>query len=424
MKRKNILRLFIGLGVVATIYFTIDARNPNKAANTELERINKGGVVNDESIRILRRGNMLYRLGRQASSNEMVEISREKVNGREIVRYIPAPSSFPAEPTNADEVTRFSLLNKDLSHAGIRGVISEFRSLVQLDTDYLDDELIILLRESNLLHTITQAMAKNDERARSMEDVVRFRYEGDVDERQSLHSSMQDNLGFKMGKKHDSLTDVAMKELSHFKKLMKLELRGQSRITDAGVQKLANLDQLETLDLSHTGVTDKSMEVFAGLNQLKDLHLEGTNLTPASLKELRRLKSLRTVSLSKKLITDMALHDLIESNQLHKVTLIKEGGHHNLHSPPLQWGSTAEDTSILDLSETPITDAGLKELRGVKRLAFLNLSSTQVTDLGIRDLIDCPNLVRIDLRNTRVTQRAASEVSRAVPGRQILTDNK
>jgi hypothetical protein len=46
----------------------------------------------------------------------------------------------------------------------------------------------------------------------------------------------------------------------------------------------------------------------------------------------------------------------------------------------------------LDLSDTRVTDAGLKELAGLRSLQLLNLHNTQVTDAGLKELIRLPKL--------------------------------
>ena len=40
----------------------------------------------------------------------------------------------------------------------------------------------------------------------------------------------------------------------------------------------------------------------------------------------------------------------------------------------------------LDLSNTEITDAGLEQLKGLKKLEKLDLSNTKVTNAGVKDL--------------------------------------
>jgi hypothetical protein len=47
----------------------------------------------------------------------------------------------------------------------------------------------------------------------------------------------------------------------------------RSQVTDARLKDLAGLNQLQTLDLSHTPVTDAGLKELAGLNQLQSLSL-------------------------------------------------------------------------------------------------------------------------------------------------------
>jgi hypothetical protein len=48
---------------------------------------------------------------------------------------------------------------------------------------------------------------------------------------------------------------------------------------------------------------------------------------------------------------------------------------------------------VLDLSNTPVTDAGLKHLEGLEQLRWLNLCNTKVTPAGVtalqKKLPDC-----------------------------------
>ena len=48
----------------------------------------------------------------------------------------------------------------------------------------------------------------------------------------------------------------------------------------------------------------------------------------------------------------------------------------------------------LDLNGTKVTDAGLKELKGLGRLETLFLYDTAVTDAGLKELKDFPQLQR------------------------------
>jgi hypothetical protein len=107
-----------------------------------------------------------------------------------------------------------------------------------------------------------------------------------------------------------------------------------SRVTDAGLEHLKGLTQLEWLDLMDTPVTDAGLEHLKGLTQLQELYLGGTKVTDAGLDYLKGLTQLRT----------------------------------------------------LYLGNTPVTDAGLEHLSGLTQLQFLCLENTQVTDEGAKRL--------------------------------------
>jgi hypothetical protein len=63
------------------------------------------------------------------------------------------------------------------------------------------------------------------------------------------------------------------------------------------------------------------------------------------------------------------------------------------------------------LGEANVTDAGLKELAGLKQLRHLELSFTQVTDAGLKLLARLKHLRELDLRNTRVTNAGLKELA-------------
>ena len=64
----------------------------------------------------------------------------------------------------------------------------------------------------------------------------------------------------------------------------------------------------------------------------------------------------------------------------------------------------------LDLGDTQVTDAGLKELKELKNLTLLDLGGTQVTDAGLKELKDLKNLTSLDLGGTQVTDAGLKEL--------------
>ena len=65
----------------------------------------------------------------------------------------------------------------------------------------------------------------------------------------------------------------------------------------------------------------------------------------------------------------------------------------------------------LDLSYTAMTDAGLKELTGLKHLTALNLRRTQVTDAGLKELAGLKQLTWLNLGGTHITDAGVKDLA-------------
>ena len=76
--------------------------------------------------------------------------------------------------------------------------------------------------------------------------------------------------------------------------------------------------------------------------------------------------------------------------------------------------------TTLDLFGTQVTDAGLKELAGLMQLTTLYLSETQVTDAGLKELAGLKQLTTLDLSYTRVTATGTAELGKALPHCKII----
>ena len=67
-----------------------------------------------------------------------------------------------------------------------------------------------------------------------------------------------------------------------------------------------------------------------------------------------------------------------------------------------------------------MTDAGLKELAGLKSLQALNLGDTQVTDAGLKELAGLKSLQLLDLDDTKVTEAGVAAWQKDLPACNIL----
>lgn len=77
----------------------------------------------------------------------------------------------------------------------------------------------------------------------------------------------------------------------------------------------------------------------------------------------------------------------------------------------------------LYLNQTPISDAGLKHVAGLKRLIVLGLTGTKITDAGLKELAGLQNLELLQLSDTAITDVGLKEVAKFKKLRRLLVTN-
>jgi Leucine-rich repeat (LRR) protein len=108
-----------------------------------------------------------------------------------------------------------------------------------------------------------------------------------------------------------NLRDRDLKKLASVKSTLKsLNLRYNSKVTDAGLHALACLKNLETLYLPCTNIGDAGLKELTPLKQLRQLSLADTRVTDAGLKKVAALKNLRYLDLSGTPVTNAAVQEL------------------------------------------------------------------------------------------------------------------
>jgi hypothetical protein len=84
------------------------------------------------------------------------------------------------------------------------------------------------------------------------------------------------------------LEDRDLERFAGLKHLESLQLHGNTKLSDAGIEPLARHARLRDLDLSYTGVTDASLKKLGDLSRLKRIQLRGTTVGDAALDEFRK----------------------------------------------------------------------------------------------------------------------------------------
>jgi hypothetical protein len=166
--------------------------------------------------------------------------------------------------------------------------------------------------------------------------------------------------------------DDALAGLPVLRDLRNLSLR-DTRISDAALQHLRELPELERVELGHTD------------NQ-------GTGIQGDGLKHLQTLPKLQYLFLTKTDVDDAAMAHV----------------------------SSMTGLVGLGVAFTKITDGGMEHLQRLTNLRLLVLSHTKITDEGLKRLDGLKQLKRLDVRGTRVTPEGVARLRRALPDLQIV----
>ena len=146
-----------------------------------------------------------------------------------------------------------------------------------------------------------------------------------------------------------SLTDEDLEALKQDLRLHAVRLN-DTIISDAGLAKLAELDNLLCISANRTKITDAGIAKLARLAKLNTLHLAANRLTDACAGSLAQVKNLKE----------------------------------------------------LDLSDTSISDKGILKLAGLKHMKSLHLNRSLITDKGIETIVrSFPKLEELHVRSNQ-----------------------
>jgi len=141
----------------------------------------------------------------------------------------------------------------------------------------------------------------------------------------------------------------------YFFSVFEVNLSG-TLVNDATLAMIKRLTELKRFRHDDNLLTDAGLEHLSGLPNLEVLSLVQTQTSDAGLVHLKELRNLRSLFLYNNKITDAGLVHL--------------NGLTNLQQ--------------LSLGQTRVTDAGWVHLQGLTNLTWLNLESTKVSDEGMK----------------------------------------
>ena len=112
-------------------------------------------------------------------------------------------------------------------------------------------------------------------------------------------------------------------------------------------------------------------------------------------------------------VTDAGLKELAGLKSLQALYLAGKdyGAESQVTDAGLKELAGRKSLQILDVRWTKVTDAGLKELAGLKSLQSLYLTGCQVTDAGLKELAGLKSLQVLNLGDTKVTGAGLKELA-------------
>lgn len=193
-----------------------------------------------------------------------------------------------------------------------------------------------------------------------------------------------------------------LKYLANAPFLKRIRFSRKMPITDAGLEHLSSLTQLEDLRVFDNPITDAGLVHLKSMGSLRRLTLDQTQVTDDGMALVKQLGSLESLSVPSHL-TDRGLAQLVE---LPRLKHLWAGGS---SSSPITDEGLASLARVRSLEElliggTGITDAGLPHITRLTRLKHLALFyAPLITDEGVAHLTDLKSLTLLELPRSEIT---------------------
>jgi len=191
------------------------------------------------------------------------------------------------------------------------------------------------------------------------------------------------------------VTDTDLRKLAQLPDLNYLDL-SLTRITDQGMQEIKKLPGVVELNLRYAEyVTDEGLAAIKEWKKLKRLNVHGTKISDTTLDHIAGISTLEAVNIGSAMITDVGLERLTSLPNLKELTM---GGNE-------------------------LGDAGLQALRQMPGLTYLDLIGRQGTDSNVWaiSMSDVGLQALLTLKNLRELRFGCTSYGVGVEGQRFAT---
>jgi Leucine-rich repeat (LRR) protein len=208
-----------------------------------------------------------------------------------------------------------------------------------------------------------------------------------------------------------------LSDLALLPRLQKLTLNC-AQLCDRDLALLKPGEGLRSLDLSRCNITGEGLIHLRGLTPLCDVDLRKTPVSDEAVAALQNAIVGLSVKFEPKkpVVQDLRRQVALVQNRLAKGIACKTDPW-KLADGDFACLEGLANLQTLDVSDTHLTDAGLKHLARLPKLRELILRRTLVSDAGVRTLKEMPALVHVDIDGTRITAEGRRALGKLARGR-------
>lgn len=174
------------------------------------------------------------------------------------------------------------------------------------------------------------------------------------------------------------------------------------------------LEEAETVDLNHAD--DKALSVLSGNVKIRNLYLRYAKVTDAGMQVLADCRSLEYINMH---FTDIGTESQKVISRLPKLQELHQGPAPGINDEGLLFLGQCQTLESLHLDSTSITDAGIAHLSGLSRLWDLHIMNTSVSDAAIPALSLLKSLRVLMAQGSKISERGAAELQKALPGLEV-----
>ena len=218
------------------------------------------------------------------------------------------------------------------------------------------------------------------------------------------------------------MTDAGLERLKGLTNLQSLFLLG-TNVHDAGLVHLKGLTRLETLNVIQTYVTDEGMEKLQqALPNLKRLLPKPSSRLSGwepSAEQATAIAEIRKLGGKVSLYAPILGKPVPGKPVLRRPVIDVDFGHAQVPDAGLVHLKGLTNLQSLSVASTNVTDAGLANLKGLTNLQMLHLECPMITEAGLEHLKELNKLRGLLLSRTRVSDEGIKKLQQALPACKI-----